>query len=387
MLRIYKIAALIVLGYVLPACTQIDDYMLGKDNTLSPSALIDITSKVKLSEDWSVQVGKSGKVSSNAKLVPMLQGDVIYTADATGMLAAVHKQSGKIIWTHALNDAIIAGPAVEKGYIAVNTHASNLVLLSAENGNELWKSKLSSESLSKPLITDDKVIDKSIDGNVYAFNLKDGAKLWMSEHGSPNLILKASSSPIRIENVALVGFSDGRLDAIDLQSGVVVWQRSIAYSSGVSDVERLVDIDSDPIVQDGIAYLATYQGYVGALSLKDGEFLWKKPISAYENMSLDASSLYLTDSDDLVWAFNRHTGQVNWKQISLKARGLSDPILFENKILVADQEGYLHILSRKSGDMIGRMKMASGIYISPVVSGRHIYVMTTNGKLSRLSVS
>ena len=79
-----------------------------------------------------------------------------------------------------------------------------------------------------------------------------------------------------------------------------------------------VDIDADPIVRGDVAYLASYQGYVGALSLKDGQFIWRKPASVYKNMAIDGNALYLTDSDDTIWSINRQNGQVNWKQVALK---------------------------------------------------------------------
>ena len=209
----------------------------------------------------------------------------------------------------------------------------------------------------------------------------------MVDHGSPSLILKASSSPIIMDKLALVGFSDGKLDAIDMMFGHVLWQRSIAYASGSSDVERLVDIDADPIVRGNVVYLASYQGYVGALSLENGQFLWNKPASTFQNMAIDDSTLYMTDSDDIVWAYDRQTGLVKWKQVSLKARGLSEPVLMGNRLVVGDRTGYLHLMSTQNGELIARTQLSGAIDIAPAVSGNSVYVMTANGKLNCLSVS
>ena len=46
----------------------------------------------------------------------------------------------------------------------------------------------------------------------------------------------------------LVGYSDGQLDAIALDTGHLLWQKSLIYATGASDVERLVDISSDLII-------------------------------------------------------------------------------------------------------------------------------------------
>lgn len=190
-----------------------------------------------------------------------------------------------------------------------------------------------------------------------------------------------------MDNLVLIGFSDGQLDALELQTGRLVWQRSIAYATGASDVERLVDIDSDPIVKDKVAYLASYQGYIGALSLTDGQFIWRKQGSVYKNMVLSSDTLYLTDSNDVIWSLDKRTGHVNWKQTSLKARGLTEPVIIGNDLVVGDKTGYLHFIGSQTGELLARSQLPGAVTISPNVVGNKLYVLTDNGMLNQLSVS
>ncbi len=374
----------VVLCILLQACTQVDDYVLGKDNTPKPKPLAPLTSKSNLVVKWSVPIGKANKLRTYLKLKPNIRGNIIYTAGATGLVQAVDKRKGHILWSKQLNEGVVSGPTVKDGYIVVGTDASNIVLLKQADGTELWRAKVSSDALSKSAIANHKVIVKTIDGNLYAFDLLTGEKIWVTDHGAPNLILKASSSPVIMDNLVLVGFSDGKLDAIDMSSGRAVWQRSIAYASGSSDVERLVDIDADPIVRNGIVYLASYQGYIGALALNNGQFIWNKPASTYKNLAIDVNTVYMTDSNDILWALDRQTGQVKWKQLSLKARGLTEPVLMGNRLVVGDKTGYLHVVDLQTGALISRTQLSGSIDISPAVSGKSVYVMTADGKLNRL---
>lgn len=380
---------LVIVGFcaLLQACTQIDDYMLGKDNTPKPSALPALTKNIKLIEHWSVSVSKPNNASTFLKLKPAISGHIIYTANANGMLQAINKKSGHLLWSKQLSEGVVSGPTIGDGFMAVGTNRSSVILLRESDGSELNQFKVSGDALSKPVIVNHKVIVKTIDGNLYAFDLKTGAKLWASEHGSPSLILKASSSPVIMDKLVLVGFSDGKLDAIDIQTGRIDWQRSIAYATGFSDVERLVDIDADPIVQGDIVYLASYQGYVGALSLSKGEFIWRKPASVYKNMAIDANTLYLTDSNDVLWAFDKQNGHVKWKQLSLKARGLTEPVLLGHYLIVGDRTGLVHVLATQNGELVSRTQLSGPIDIAPAVVLQDIYIMTANGKLNRLSVS
>lgn len=376
----------VVLLLILQSCSYIDDYLLGKDNTPLPSALPVIKQKVRLEERWVQGLGASGKASTYLKLKPSIHGRYVYVANANGVVQAFDQTKGHLKWTRTLKQGVVSGPTVKEGYVAISTTRSSVLVLRQEDGADLMELKVSGDALSKPVIVDHKIIIKTIDGNLYAFSLKNGKKLWMTEHGAPSLILKASSSPVILGGFAVVGFSDGKLDAVDVNTGRLVWQRSIAYASGSSDVERLVDIDADPIVRDKLAYLASYQGYVGALSLANGEFIWRKPLSVYKNMAMDGSTLYVTDSSDVLWAFDKQNGQVKWKQLALKARGLTEPLLTDKTVVVGDRTGYLHLLDKQTGELIARTKLNGPIDISPAVVHNKIFVMTANGKLYRFSV-
>jgi outer membrane protein assembly factor BamB len=384
---IVRLTVLFALVMFSVSCTQVDNYMLGKENLPKPKKLQDIKSKVKMKKEWSAAIGKKDKSHTYLKLKPVIIKDTLYAAETNGSVQAVNKKNGHILWTTQIDHSIISGPIIENDAIVVGTDAASIVLLNRVNGKVLWTAHLSEDALSKSLILKDKVIVKTIDGNLYAFDLSTGNKLWMTEHGAPNLILRASSSPVIMGDFIIVGFSDGKLDAIDVNDGRLVWQRSIAYATGASDVERLIDIDADPIVHNNVVYVASYQGYIGALSLTDGQFVWNKPGSVYKNMTMANGTLYVVDSKDIMWAFDEHSGRVKWKQASLKHHGLTEPVLMGNKLLVGDKTGYLHVVSIANGELIGRTQLGSSINVSPVVSNDIAYTMHKNGSISATKVS
>lgn len=377
---------IMLFGFLLQGCTKIDDYMLGKDNTPKPKVLKELKPKFAVTQNWTVPVGKSHRTNDYLKLKPVIRNNAIYTADTSGLIQSVNKKTGMVQWSLQLKHGVISGPTVVNGYIAVGTNASTVALIGQNDGKKLWEAKISGEVLSPPALSHHMVFAKTIDGKVYAFDASSGKQVWMTEHGSPNLVLKASSSPIIMGNLVLIGYSDGKLDALDIKTGNIMWQRSIAYATGSSDVERLVDIDADPIVKNNIAYIASYQGYIGALSLSDGQFIWKKPGSVYKNMIMKGNTLYYTDSNDVLWSLNSQTGKVNWKQTAFKARGLTEPVILGDDLVVGDRSGYLHVLENQTGEVIARAQLSGGVAISPNVSGNDIYVLTENGMLNKLSV-
>jgi len=382
-----KLIFLLTATILIQGCNKVDDYMLGKDNTPKPAELDKIEPKLSLVNQWTTPVGKAQKKIHFLKLKPLIKDNIIYTADHSGLITAINKTNAKKQWSNNIKAKIVSGPAVYKDVLAVTTESSELITLSRMNGNILWKKKLSSIALAKPAIKRGMIFAKTVDGNLYAFNSKDGGKKWTVNHGSPNLILKAGSSPVVLGDIVLAGYSDGKLDAVNIHNGKLLWQRSIGYPSGASDVEKLVDIDADPIIKNNVAYIASYQGYIGALSLKNGKFLWHKPASIYKNMVLSGNTLYYTDSDDIVWAVNANSGSVKWKQDKLKARNVTEPVIMNKRLIVGDKTGLLHVLSTSTGEFLGREHLASAIDVAPVIENNSLFVQTRNGALSHFELS
>lgn len=370
----------------LHGCTYVDDYWLGKDNTPKPGVLAPLASKVAWTPCWTVSFGKTNTKQTYIRLKPAFDGHMIYAATNQGMVKAVNRERGTVLWSKQLPEHVVSGPGVGLGRLVFAMENARIVVLNQTDGRELWHADVSGQVLSTPLITDERVIVKTVDGQVYAFDYKTGAKLWVVDHGSAALVLKASSSPIRYDNFVLAGFSDGKLDAIDLATGRVAWQRSLAYANGASDVDRLVDISADPLVRGDTAYLASYQGSLVAMSLRQGEILWSKLTSTYRNLAMAGDTLYMTDLEDTLFALDRIKGLVQWKQTALRARGVTEPVLMGRRLLVGDKMGVLHLMDAKHGDFIARHSLGSPIIVGPLVHSDHIYVMTASGQLHCFSV-
>jgi outer membrane protein assembly factor BamB len=377
---------IVLFGVVLQGCSTIDDYWLGKDNTPIPGLLAPISAKATWTPCWTVSFGKMKIKEAYPHLKPVLDGQTIYAATPNGMLKAIDQKTGQVKWSKQLDTSLVSGPAAKFGRLVFATNKATVVALSQKNGRLLWTAHVSGDVLATPLMIENRVIVKTVDGRLYAFDYQTGAKIWVADHGTSSLVLKASSSPVRYKNLVLAGFSDGKLDAIDLETGHVVWQRSIAYASGSSDVEKMVDITATPIVRGDVAYLASYQGYTVAMSLRQGDYIWSKLLSTYKNFTMDATTLYLVDSQDILWAIGRSDGHVQWKQKALLARGVTAPVLMGERLVVGDKKGDLHLLDAKHGDFIARYSLGRAMTVEPLVDSNHVYVMTASGQLHCFSV-
>jgi len=382
----FKLSMLLLATTLLGGCNYIDDYAFGKDNTPQPAMLGQLTSNKTVNIDYSVAIGKFKSSWSTPDLQPTISGNTVYVANSVGKIFAINKNTGTVLWQKDLRHDLIAGPVVAAKYLILSTDDSAIYLVSRADGTLLQRISVANDVLAKPLVHAGKIYLKTISGQVYCIDLKTGKKDWKYTHGAAEIILKASSSPVYYNNMILVGFSDGSLVGLDPYKGHLIFQQHISFSRGVSEVERLNDIDTKPLLDNDKLYIASYQGEIGAYQVSESQFLWKKPASTFHDLAFINDSLIMVSSNDVIWSFQKTLGQVLWKQQGLRARHLTAPLIWQGKIWVADSLGYLHGIAPQTGKFISRLKLPQGVLSTPVSDGKYCWVITTNGQLHRLSL-
>lgn len=363
----------------LPACNYITG---GSDNSEPPMSLSDINAEKKFVKLWDAHVGK-GAEGQYLKLTPLLLTNKIITVDSTGYLQATNAQNGAVLWKKNLNQKITQGVAGNESKIFVSSYDGNVIALAANDGKQLWQKTLDRNILNNPYVDSKYLYIQSTDGTLYSLNASSGELDWEYKMAVPDLTLYSTSSPMVWKDVVIAGFSSGKIVAFDKNTGMPRWDYQIAEAKGQSSLQRMVDINADPIIKDGYLYAVSYQGRIVALDLITGREQWQHDLSSISNMAINDKYLYVSDTEGTVWSLNKLNGRVLWKQPKLYMREISGTNFIDDTIVVGDFEGYLHGLAREHGDFIARTNLAnSGIRVAPLVKNGIIYVLDNSGKLA-----
>src|SRR3990167_3709725 len=156
----------IFLSILLAACGLLD-----KDNTPQPTPLTTFPQQIKPLRLWVTKTG-GGSTDDYLKMTPAVGDQAIYTASTRGIVTAINKNTGQIIWQRDTYIPIVSGPGIGADILIVGSRKVDIVALQQADGKERWRMIVPGEILAPPAISNDTAIIKTVDGTVRAFSLK-----------------------------------------------------------------------------------------------------------------------------------------------------------------------------------------------------------------------
>lgn len=387
--KLFKRAFVIFFILVLSGCGTVDtvsEWLTDDVYVAPPAELVEFSQEFDPEVAWSTNTGDGASEYSN--IGAWLQGNKIVAVDNEGEVSSYEQATGRQLWQKDFDVPVTTGVGGGEGVIFVGTQEGEVLALDEQNGELRWRKKLSSEILAPPKAAQSVVVVRSADGRLTGLSVNDGTVLWNYQRAVPLLSLRGTGAPVIADDKVITGFANGKLVALSIADGKVVWEKSIAVPRGRSELGRIVDIDSDPVVKEGKVYVVTYHGNVAAVSLDSGSILWTREASS--RSGLDAAvgdSVYVSDDSDYVWAYQDGSGDALWRQTRLLRRRISAPVIVGENVLVGDFEGYVHWISRKDGRFVARLQVAdAAIRSKPVVTDDLVFITAIDGTLTALRI-
>ena len=366
------------------------------------SPLVAFEEEAEVVRLWSASVGK-GLGRKYLRLSPALAGDRVFAADAYGVVEARDRFDGSIVWSSRIGAVsgysrykfwdrkdpsfVTGGVGMGNGLILLGTTAGEIVALDIADGTEVWRTDVSSEVLAPPVAKRDAVVLQTSDGKLVALERTDGTKRWIFDTQVPILTLRGTATPVLEREVVFAGFSTGMIAAVDLKTGAPVWEQRVMLPQGRSELDRMVDVDGSPLYSGNIVYAVSYQGRLKAIRASDGAVVWEIEASSYLDPAEGYGQVYVVTDKDIIMAVDQQQGQIVWQQEGLRNRALSSPLAFGNYLVVADDEGYVHVIAQSDGRFVARRKIGGGGTRSSMVQrDGTVYVQTNKGKLVALEI-
>ena len=370
----------------LSGCSAISGLFGSDEDAPAPAKLEKFEPATRIATLWSRRAA-SGEGGQRLELRPVVVGGRAFVAGHDGDVAAYDPFTGDRLWEADTGIPISGGPGAGSGLVVVGSSGGDVVALASADGAVAWRARVTSEVLSAPAVGERIVAVRTVDGKLFGLDTASGERSWVYDRTVPILTLRGTSAPVIAGDVVVAGFDSGHVAAISLADGQLRWESQVAAPSGSTELERLVDMDADPVVSDGVVFAVTFQGRVAAFDLGTGQPLWQRDMSSHAGIGIGRRLLYVTDEQSHVWAFDRGTGSSLWRQDGLERRQVTRPVEFGDYVVVADFEGHVHWLSIDDGGFAARVRAGGGAVLAPPATNETaVYILGESGTLTALAL-
>lgn len=360
-----RLTVLVALAISVAACSSSPDKP-------KPAALPAVSGQVAVQKVWANTVGPV-----STPLFASVHGDQVAVASTQGQVALINAATGQDVWRIKLDTAIQAGVSGDGQRFAVITQNNEVVAMEA--GKVVWRYRLPALSYTAPVVAGARVFVLTADRAVTALDGASGQKLWTQQRTGDPLVLQQAGLLMPFGDTLLAGWG-GRLASLNPTTGAVLWETLVGSSRGTNEVERLVDLVAGASRQGNAVCVRAFQSAVSCVDAKRGSTLWTRSAQGHEGLDGDENLVFGVESDSKVLAWQRQGGQPVWTQDALRFRGLSAPLVLGRSVVMGDDNGLVHLLSRVDGQPLQRLSTdGSAITGKPVAAGQTLVVVTRSG--------
>jgi len=359
---------LVLLG-LLAAC--------GSSSRPEPPPIGEFKAQQAIKTLWTFKFASAEQLNQSLQIV----NDHVALASADGTVAVVNTTDGKLSWKYALGMLLLSGAGFDGEKLAVISASNELVVL--QDGKLLWRKRMKAQSYTNPLVAGDRVFVLLADRSVAAFDAGTGQPLWTQQRPGEPLVLKQNGVLSAFQNSLLAGMG-GHLVSLNPDNGQILWDVAIANPRGINDLERLVDLVASPSRVRNSVCVRAFQAQIGCVDASRGALVWNKSSVGIKGLGGEAEVLVSSESNGVVRAWSRSTGERVWDTDRLKYRELSAPLWTTKGVVVGDEGGWIYVLSGKDGSLLNRLQTtASGFASAPTPLADGGFVMLSrNGQLS-----
>jgi len=344
-----------------------------------PAALTKVEDKISVTSVWSTSVGKS----DTFVMRPVLAGDHLYTSAGNGTISKIEVLTGKSIWQVRAPSDISSGPGSDGNVVVVGS-TKGIVYAYDSTGQKLWEEKVGGEVLTEPLVLGGIAVIRTIDNRFIGLDAKTGKRRWSYVRPQTALALRSSFPMVPVAADAFVtGFSGGKVGVMGLTSGSLLWEASLSFPKGFSEIERMTEVSAKPSLIGSRMCAVAFQGRISCGDLTSGNLIWAKDFSSYTGTAQSQDLVFAADEKSHVVAFRAADGVEVWRNETMTWRDVGEPLAIGRVVVMGDKQGYLHTLEQSSGQAIARVRVdSSAISAAPIVAGGLLIIQTRGGTLS-----
>jgi outer membrane protein assembly factor BamB len=300
-------------------------------------------------------------ISASPVAPPLIGKDQVFVVLQSGVVEAHRVTDGTTAWKLELRSEFPVAMDDDHVYVAAGeaVHA-----LKPADGSEQWLAP--SGNVTAPLLAHGGWVIAATEKSLTAYRAADGTKVWSREVGTQRVIASLEGDNL------YVPLEDGRLVALDLQTGAERWVRHVA--GPLSEVLALPER----------VYVRSADKHLYCFRASDGERDWRFLFGAVVRgrPAADDKRIYVTSMDNTIRAYRRSNGELLWHP-AVPFRPTSGPELIESAVIVSGNSPELHAFDASTGRPAGKITLDEPLAMPPAFgrSGDAVVMSVFTGNL------
>ena len=352
-----------------------------------------------LDEIWDISFGEGSSKRNILISSPIAAEGKVFTIDTQGIVKAFALDNGKKLWKRRLkhvnknlkdNSISGGGLAYYEGKVFATTGFGKVFAINSEDGEIIWELDLKSPIRIAPTANADLVIVQTLDNGLFAIKIESGTILWKDKIEAESTTMVGGASPAYSpsQDLVVAAFSNGQLQAYKASTGSLLWSEWLISAASTESLSEITAIKANPIIDETAVYAVGYSAPMVAIDIRTGVKLWQKEIAASSQPWVAGQFIFvLTNEGDLA-AIEKQTGNIVWTAIvpythdEKRAVYTAGPILANDALLVTASNGKLFSVSPYNGRIMGIADIEKDVETAPIMVDETLLIATKDADLT-----
>ena len=331
---------------------------------------------------------------------PVISHKVVFLIDAEGKVSAKRLDSGETIWERKVkpinrsdNTIAIKGAGIAVAYdkVYVTTGFGGVYALDMRTGEPQWYYEAQNPIRIAPTVGGQFVFVQTMANELIALNAQNGEELWHygSEVESTTMVGGANPAFDEEQDLLIAAFSNGEIRAFKASTGSPLWADWLFSSRKSTPLATINTIKANPVIAGNTVFVAGQSNLLTAIDLRTGMRMWQRDLTVTNQPWISGDYLFaVANNSDLV-AIENSTGRILWstkiplggEDDDLLGASLSGPILTDDRLLVTTSTGYAFAVSPYTGKIMNYINLETPIESSPVTADGVILLTTSDAEV------
>ena len=315
---------------------------------------------------WSVSTG------SRTKSSPVISEGVVYFGNDKGSLIAVNTD-GKIKWKYESNSPVEAPPMVYGNKVIFGSADGLLKAVDKYSGKLIWSYKTDNQiaGSANVWLSGNKagIVVGSYDYFLHCVDPANGKSLWKVE--TENYV---NGTPAILNGKVVIGGCDGMIRVVDPLTGK---QRDT--------IDIGVYIAASPALSGNFAYFGDYDGTLYSVNMSAKKISWSIPGSGESGAILaipavSNNAVIVGGENKFITCYNAPDGKLRWKFLT-NGRITGSAVITSTSVLFPSMDGNIFILAVADGKKLWSFNAGTPVSSSPAVIPGKFFILTEDGRL------